>query len=114
MKPTTRRTLICSLLAAALGAGVPAGVAPAGKRKGRRSKDDHDNVWSASRSGAILPLPRVLEMVAPNIDGEIIETEFDYEDGRPVYEFKYVDKRGRVRELYVDARTGAIVKDEPD
>ena len=44
----------------------------------------------------------------------IIETEFEYEDGVPVYEFKYIDRSGRVRELYVDARTGAILKDEAD
>ena len=56
----------------------------------------------------------MLTLIGPKISGEIIETEFDYEDGQPVYEFKYVDRNGRVRELYVDARSGDILKDKPD
>ena len=83
------------------------------KRKGRR-KGNHDDAWVARESGSILPLPEVLALVDPQIDGEIIKTEFEYEHGRPVYEFKYVDANGRVRELYADARTGVIIEDKPD
>lgn len=56
----------------------------------------------------------MLGLIGPKINGEIIETEFEYDQGRPVYEFKYVDKKGRVQELYVDARTGILLKDKPD
>ncbi|MHA1567165.1 MAG: PepSY domain-containing protein [Alphaproteobacteria bacterium] len=31
-----------------------------------------------------------------------------------MYEFKYVDRNGRVREIIVDARTGVVLGDEPD
>lgn len=111
----TRRYLITALLAsAALAAGVVTDMARADKKKKARSDRDHDDVWSAREGGSILPLPEVLAAVGPRINGKIIETEFEYEDGRPVYEFKYVDQNGRLRELYVDARTGVILKDKPD
>ncbi len=85
------------------------------KKKGRRRRDrDHDDAWVHSQSGNILPLSKIRQIVRSRIKGEIIETEFDHEDGYPVYEFKYIDRSGRVRELYIDARTGSILKDELD
>ncbi len=106
----TRRGFITALLAAAAVAAVSlAQVARADKKK-----KAHDDAWSAREGGTILPLAKVLDMVRPKIDGEIIETEFENEHGRLVYEFKYVDRNGHVRELYADARTGVILMDKPD
>ena len=114
MRLLTRRSFIVALLATAvLAAGSAMEVVRADKKKGRR-KGNHDDAWTARESGSILPLPEVLAMVGPQINGEIIKTEFEYEHGKPVYEFKYVDRNGRVRELYVDARTGVIIEDKPD
>ena len=111
----TRRSFVTALLAsAAFAGGLAAGVARADKkRKGRRERD-HDDAWSAREGGAGLALPEVLAIIGPQIDGEIIETEFEYKNGSAVYEFKYVDRNGRVRELYVDARKGTIIRDKRD
>ena len=116
-----RRSFIAALLAtAAMSTGLFTHVARAkkkGSRRGReyeRGKRDHEDAWSAREDGSILGLPEVLALIGPQIDGEIIEIEFDAEHGTPVYEFKYVDKSGRVRELYADARTGVILKDKPE
>ena len=110
-----RHCFIAALLAAGMaGAVLVTEVAGADKNRKGRIERDHDDVWSARRDETILALPQVLAMVGSKIDGEIIETEFEVEHGRPVYEFKYVDGKGRVRELYVDARTGAILQDKPD
>jgi len=109
----TRRGIVIALAATILAAGPVARVARADKKKGR-SGHDHDDAWRAREGGSILALPEVLGIVDPQIDGEIIETEFENEDGRPVYEFKYVDRKGSVRKLYVDARTGVILEDKPD
>ncbi len=115
MNMISRRSLLAVLLAtAALTVGPAVEFALADKSKKRRRKKEQDDAWEARRDGSILPLSEVLALVGPKIRGEIIETEFDYEDGQPVYEFKYVNIKGRVRELYVDARTGAILKDKPD
>lgn len=115
MQLIARRTLLVGLLASTvLAFGTARDGAWADKIKQRAREGDHDDAFSAREDGTILPLAEVLAIIRPRIDGEIIETEFEYEGGRPVYEFKYVDRRGRVRELYVDARTGRILKDEPD
>jgi uncharacterized membrane protein YkoI len=104
MKSLTRRTLILGLAASTLSTAYAAhGVALADKR------DDHDRVRRQRNRGDIQPLPKVLDRVRTSIDGEIIEIEFEMEDGVPVYEFKYVDRAGRVRKLYVDARSGSIL-----
>jgi len=115
MNMISRRSILTGLLAlSALAGGSANQIARADKRKKRRKKKEQDDAWEARRDGSILALSEVLALVGPKIKGEIIETEFDYEDGQPVYEFKYVNLRGRVRELYVDARTGVILKDKPD
>jgi len=107
--------MLAGLLATlALTGGSAIQFAHASKSKKRRRKKEQDDAWEALRDGKILPLSEVLTLIGPKIRGEIIETEFDYEDGQPVYEFKYVDLNGRVRELYVDARSGDILKDKPD
>lgn len=88
--------------------------AHADKNRPGAREGDHDDALTALKKGEVRPLPEILVLVRPQIDGEIIETEFEYEHGRPVYEFKYVDRSGRVRELYVDARKGTIIKDKQD
>ena len=76
--------------------------------------DKQEQVYKHRKSKDILPFRDVLQAVRPFIKGEIIETEFEIEHGLPVYEFKYIDRTGRVREMYVNARTGKIIKDELD
>jgi uncharacterized membrane protein YkoI len=44
--------------------------------------------------------------------GEVIEIEFKVRDGRPVCEVKIIDRSGRLREVYVDAQTGKVLKVE--
>ncbi len=112
----TRRALIAGLLTAtALVGGLVTEAAWADeKKKRRRVVGDHDDALSAREDGSIQSLADVLAAIEPQIEGEIIETEFGYEDGVPTYEFKYVDRNGRVREVYVDARSGAILLDERD
>ncbi len=77
-------------------------------------KNRHQDVYQQRQSHNILPFQEVLKKVRPHIQGEIIETEFEMEDGIPIYEFKYIDKNGYVLEMEVDARTGRIIKVERD
>lgn len=114
MRMVTRRLLVGATLSTALLTAMPVfnWALADKKRKGR--DDDHDQAFRARQGGVVLPLAEVLAMVRSKIDGEIIETEFEYEHGIPVYEFKYVNRQGQVRELYADARNGAVLKDKPD
>jgi len=73
-----------------------------------------EQVYRHKQSKDILPFKDILKAIRPFVHGEIIETEFEIEHGLPTYEFKYIDKSGRVREMYVNAKTSKIIKDELD
>jgi len=95
------------LLAAGLCAAIAAG--PAAAKKGGRDQDD---AAQAVRDGRAMPVAEILKRVRGM--GEVLEIELDDDDGRLVYEIKFLDKRGRRVEVYVDARTGAVLKREDD
>jgi uncharacterized membrane protein YkoI len=56
----------------------------------------------------------LLERLKTQVPGEVVGVEFEREDGKWVYEFKVIDDRGRLLEVYVDARTGAVLSMEED
>lgn len=74
--------------------------------------DDHDRARAALERGELLPLASLLERLAPVINGDIIELELEREKGGWVYEITYVDGRGRLIELEVDAADGTVMKQE--
>lgn len=73
---------------------------------------DHDRARAALERGELLPLATLLERLAPVIDGDIIELELEREKRRWVYEISYIDARGRLIELEVDAADGTVLKRE--
>jgi uncharacterized membrane protein YkoI len=79
---------------------VPA-VVPAGAR-------DHDEARRAVEAGEIRPLAEVLNLVRAKLPGEIVRVKLERENGLWVYEFRGVDSKGRLFEVYVDGRTGEI------
>ena len=71
-------------------------------------------------SGAIHPLDRLLEPVMRRFpQGRLVETELypageEVPGGGPVYEVEILDGAGRVHELMIDARNGAILDAEQE
>jgi uncharacterized membrane protein YkoI len=88
--------------------------------------DDHDSdedsrlqspteIRAAVAQGQVLPLPRILELARARVSGDPIKIELESKHGRLEYEVKILTQTGRVREVKLDARTGAILKiDEED
>lgn len=76
--------------------------------------DDHEEARGALERGEVMPLSEVLETLRPRIDGDIVSTDFEREDGGWLYEIKYIDRSGRLRELHVDARTARVLGAEDD
>lgn len=97
-------------MAAAAGAAYPS----ERRNRGRGDRHDHESARRALEEGRARPLAEILEQVRGQLGGEVIGVEFDREDGRYVYEFKVITRGGRLREVYVDALTAAILKDEED
>ena len=71
---------------------------------------DQDDARRLFRSGAILPLERVLEVVRGYQPGRVIEVELDEDSRRYVYELEILAPDGRVWELEVDAATGRLLE----
>ncbi len=78
------------------------------------SEHDHERARRALECGEVMPLADVLAAVRPHIFGKVIETDFEREDGIWIYELKYINRQGHLVEIYVDARTGLILKTEGD
>lgn len=69
---------------------------------------DHDAIRHAVEAGEIRALTEILSDVRARLPGEIVGVEVEREDGRWFYEFRTVDSKGRVFEVYVDAHSGKI------
>lgn len=69
----------------------------------RRSKQ-HD----VAQAGEIRSLADIIADVRDKLPGDIAGVEIEREKGRWLYEFRVIDKRGRLFEVYIDARDGTI------
>jgi len=87
---------------------------PAYADGGLEKERDQVRARRALEQGEVRPFAEILKIVGSRIDGEIVETEFEKEDGVWVYEIKYITNSGRMKEIYVDALSGRIIKIEDD
>lgn len=76
--------------------------------------DDHMAAREALRRGEILPLSRILTVALRRVPGDVIDVELDRHDGEWRYEVKVLTSTGRVREVKLNARTGAVQEIEDD
>ncbi|HTH15606.1 MAG TPA: PepSY domain-containing protein [Magnetospirillum sp.] len=72
--------------------------------------DDHERTHRAVQAGEVVPLKTVLDAVARDFPGDVIETELEEWHGRPVYEIKLISPTGQVMQLHYDARDGSLLK----
>ena len=73
----------------------------------------HNEALELRRSGALMPFEQLLELVDQRHPGaRILEVELDEDDGAYFYEIEILTVDGLVRELELDARSGAILEDE--
>lgn len=71
-------------------------------------------LMEARRSGDVLPLIEILERIEPIIGDNVVDIEFERDDGRFKYGIYYLDARGRRHEVYVDAQSGDVLEHELD
>lgn len=75
----------------------------------RADQDDNERARQALERGEARPLRAILESVEQELDGRIVEIEFEVRDGRYVYEFEYIAPDGRLLEALVDAKSGRVL-----
>ena len=68
-----------------------------------------DEAREAVKQGLVRPLEEVLTEVRKTIKGDIVEIEFEKDDGRFIYEIEYVAPDGHLMEIKIDAKTLAVV-----
>ena len=74
----------------------------------KADSDDHDSVRNAVERGEIHSLADILAVVRGKLPGKVAGVEIEREGGRWVYEFRVVDGKGHLFDVFVDARTATI------
>jgi uncharacterized membrane protein YkoI len=74
-----------------------------------RDRGDSELARAALQRGEILPITRILPLVAQYLPGDVVEVRLDTRRDRLNYEIRVLTPSGRVRKLVLDARTGASV-----
>lgn len=77
-------------------------------------RDDHDRARRAMQAGEILPLSRILDVVAATRPGRVIEVDLERDHGRWIYDLEVITPEGRLYEMEIDAATGAVLEIEHD
>lgn len=73
-------------------------------------RTDHETARALQRAGEIQPLSPLLAEVERRWIGRVVEVELEQKRGLWVYEFTLLPPSGRVFEIYLDARTGDLVR----
>ena len=82
------------------------------QRGNNRGGRDQDIARGALQRGEVLPMARILTLVAQYLPGDVIEVELDTQRDQLRYEIRVLTPTGEVRELRLDARTGAFISIE--
>jgi uncharacterized membrane protein YkoI len=98
--------------ARALAALFAAAVLAHGGAAAARNDQDHEAARAALARGEILPLTRILAVVAQRSPGDILEVELDRERTRFIYEITVLSPAGKVVEVRLDAKTAAVIEDD--
>ena len=72
-------------------------------------RGDHDRARQALEAGEILPLKTVLETIARESPGQVMEVELERKGERWVYEIKLLRSGGALVKLRVDAGNGELI-----
>ena len=71
-----------------------------------------DAVRRAVEAGEVLPLPRILDGLRAKVPGDVTGIDIESEHGRWRYEFRVIDRSGRVLDVLVDAHSGDVERIE--
>lgn len=73
-----------------------------------------DEARDAVRQGLVRPLEEILTEVRKIIVGDIVEIEFEKDDGRYIYEIEYVAPDGHLMDIKIDAKTLAVLSHDQE
>lgn len=74
------------------------------------SRNDHEQALQAVQSGQVLPLTTVLERLAAQHPGQVLEVELEREAQQWIYEIKLLTADGQLLKLKLDAGTAEVLR----
>ena len=117
-KSSTLRVTGIAALGGLLLAAVPIAFgshpAEAQSSKAERRQREQAAIKEALRKGEFVPLPRILANAQARVPGDVLKVEIEQESWGFKYEVKILSPNGRVREVELNAKTGAVVRIEDD
>lgn len=84
--------------------------ASASKSQTSHTHNDQDDARRALREGKVLPLTAILEIAFKREKGTVLELELETENGVLVYEIELLTDTGRKVQMWINARSGEILK----
>jgi uncharacterized membrane protein YkoI len=76
---------------------------------------DQDEALRLRQAGAIQPLDALLRPLLERYPGaRLLEAELEEEHGRFIYELELLTHQGEVRDIELDASSGAVLEDKED
>ncbi len=91
-----------------------AALAGDGPSKLERKRHERADIQTAMERGELLPLPKAIALAQTRVAGDVLKIELEKEEWGIKYEVKILTATGRVREVELNARTGALIKIEDD
>ena len=101
-------------LAAGAAMTLPALAKPPELSKQERKRQEQQVIRDAVARGEIMPLPRILAIAEKKVPGDVLKVELEQEPWGIKYEVKIITSSGRIREVELNARTGAFIRIEDD
>ncbi|PCM44801.1 PepSY domain-containing protein [Marinobacter sp. ANT_B65] len=71
--------------------------------------DDWRKLHEEVQAGRIKPLGDILDSLLRDWEGQVIDVDFEEDDGRRLYEIELLGPEGQVVEFEVDAVTGELI-----
>jgi uncharacterized membrane protein YkoI len=90
------------------------GAAPSVDASADDDAQEHEEARQALEQGLVRPLEEVIAEARKHVEGDLIGIELERENGRYIYELEFIQPTGQIVELQIDAKSMAIVEDDPD
>jgi uncharacterized membrane protein YkoI len=101
--------ILLAVLMVSLAAATPS-IGDDREHESETERGERESVRAAVERGELKSLSNVLQAVRPKLPGEVVGIEIEREHGLWIYEFRVVDDKGRLFDVYVDAATAQILK----
>jgi uncharacterized membrane protein YkoI len=80
------------------------------QNRNAHTHNDQDDARAALREGKVMPLTAILEIAMKRERGTVLEVELERENGLLKYEIEILGDSGRKVQMWINARSGEILK----